>query len=256
MTEQPEPLEPTIEMYQSESLKNFAPAMCEVQKNDLVAKATSLNPYYNAHFANLPTVWDTIRKPLTDNGFCVIQSTLPHDSGVIVVTTLLHKSGEWMRGKLLMPTDKRTPQAYGSVMSFGRRYALSAMVGVSSEYDDDDAESATNHKSNGDSKRGHTMLKYTLPTPDSDVWKHVREYKPNVAILNKEGTSFKIGKYLVETLNDGNAVWSDVPKFGTVGFKIATCIPCAIAIGIRKYGAKTMEREYGFVITEYKADAK
>jgi hypothetical protein len=40
-----------------------------------------------------------------------------------------------------MKAEKETPQAVGSAITYARRYALAAMVGISSE--DDDAEGAT-----------------------------------------------------------------------------------------------------------------
>lgn len=127
---------------QSASLKEFATAMCELQKNNLFANPSTMN-YYKRGFADLPEVWKTIRKPLTSNGFSVIQTNAPIEGGIAITTLLLHKSGEWIRGTLEMPAEKSGPQAYGSAMTYARRYALMAIVGVSTADEDDDAESAT-----------------------------------------------------------------------------------------------------------------
>ena len=49
---------------------------------------------------------------------------------------LLHESGQWIKSRLKMPIEKATAQAIGSTITYGRRYGLSAMVGIA-QYDDD-----------------------------------------------------------------------------------------------------------------------
>lgn len=66
------------------------------------------------------------------------------DEGIVIVTTLMHVSGEWIRGRLSLKPDDVTPQGFGSAITYGRRYALAAIVGISPE--DDDAEKAMNRE--------------------------------------------------------------------------------------------------------------
>ncbi len=92
-------------------------------------------------------MWGAIREPLAKNGLSVTQ-TLGNDpvkeNILIVETTLLHSSGEWIASKLAIVLSKTDPQAIGSAISYVRRYSLSAILGVSAE--DDDAEATTDHK--------------------------------------------------------------------------------------------------------------
>ncbi|MGJ3625995.1 ERF family protein [Sphingomonas sp. MMS24-JH45] len=46
-----------------------------------------------------------------------------------MTTQLSHESGEWMRGTLI-PLSKVDAQGYGSAVTYARRYALAAVVGV------------------------------------------------------------------------------------------------------------------------------
>jgi len=136
-------------MEQSASIENLAKAMVEVQKNDLFALKDSDNPFFRSKYADLSSVWSSARKPLTDNGLCVIQTNRASGNGaIIIVTTLMHVSGEWIRGELELTPDKNTPQGAGSAVTYGRRYGLQSIVGICPE--DDDGNNASG-KSGGKS---------------------------------------------------------------------------------------------------------
>jgi len=128
-------------MEQSENIELLADALCKVQANELFALTDKENPFFKSKYADLSSVWGVARKPLVDNGLSVVQ-TFDADEGdaPIIVTTLLHNSGQWIRGRLKVPITKVDPQAVGSSITYGRRYALSAILGICPE--DDDAEKA------------------------------------------------------------------------------------------------------------------
>ena len=131
-------------MNKSDSISNLAKALCEAQKTELFALTDKANPFFKSRYADLSSVWSAIRKPLTDNGLSVVQTMDISDSGVIIETTLLHISGEYISGRLQMTPEKQTPQGVGSAITYARRYALAAIIGISPE--DDDAEGAMNRK--------------------------------------------------------------------------------------------------------------
>ncbi len=58
------------------------------------------------------------------------------DGKVGVETILMHTSGQWLCGVLLLPMTKQDPQAAGSAITYARRYALQSIAGVPSEDDD------------------------------------------------------------------------------------------------------------------------
>ena len=60
-------------------------------------------------------------------------------------TMLIHKSGEWISGYLPIKPKVDDPQGMGSAITYARRYALSAMLGIVAD-DDDDAEIAQARK--------------------------------------------------------------------------------------------------------------
>lgn len=91
-------------------------------------------------YASLASVVDAARAALAANEIAVVQTTIPVGAEwVCVVTRLIHSSGEWLRGELSMPARQSDAQGFGSALTYARRYALSAMLGIAPE-DDDGAE--------------------------------------------------------------------------------------------------------------------
>ena len=92
-------------------------------------------------YADLQSVLEAVRDGLAKNGLAVIQAPMPNASGITLRTTLAHKSGQWIASELILPNDKMGGiQGMGSALTYARRYALAAMVGVAQ--DDDDGEAA------------------------------------------------------------------------------------------------------------------
>ena len=125
---------------QSESIAALAAALSKAQASITGALKDSSNPFFKSRYADLASCWDACRKQLADNGLAVIQTTDVTNVGVVLVTTLAHSSGEWMRGVLPIVTKDAGPQAQGSGITYARRYALAAIVGLAQI--DDDAEAA------------------------------------------------------------------------------------------------------------------
>ena len=132
-------------MQKSEEINELATALTKAQGGLEGAKMDGVNPFFKAKYATLASVWDACRKPLTDNGLSVVQTcSVGESEGLILDTTLLHTSGQWISGELAIKPTKNDPQGIGSAITYARRYGLAAIIGICPE--DDDAESATEHK--------------------------------------------------------------------------------------------------------------
>lgn len=121
------------------SLKNLAAALCKAQADMEGAKKDAKNPHFNSKYADLASVWDAIRVPLTKNGLSIVQLPRSMQGGVEVETILLHTSGESLSSVLAVPASKSDAQGFGSALTYARRYSLMAMVGVAPEDDDGNA---------------------------------------------------------------------------------------------------------------------
>jgi hypothetical protein len=131
-------------MMQSEQINELAAALAKAQGAIKGATKDTANPFFKSKYADLASVWDACRAELTANGLSIIQTT-DDSQGVTVVTTLAHSSGQWIRGRLTMRPVKDDPQGIGSAITYARRYALAAMVGVAPEDDDGNAASGRNN---------------------------------------------------------------------------------------------------------------
>ncbi len=128
-------------MEKSESIKELATALAKTQGQLTSAKKGAVNPFFKSSYADLATIWDICRKPLSDNGLAVIQITNETGEKIILETILCHTSGEWIKGSLPLNPVKSDPQGIGSALTYARRYGLSAMIGITAD-EDDDAEGA------------------------------------------------------------------------------------------------------------------
>jgi hypothetical protein len=121
------------------SIADLAAALCKAQAQMEGAKKDANNPHFKSKYADLASVWDAIRGPLTSNGLSVVQLLRSIAGGVEVETILMHASGQQISDVFAVPATKNDAQGYGSAATYARRYALMAMVGVAPEDDDGNA---------------------------------------------------------------------------------------------------------------------
>lgn len=98
---------------------------------------------FSYDYADLADTLSTVRPVLAKHGLAVLQpvTTEPEHDIVVVATVILHKSGEQLHlGRLGLPLGQGA-QATGSAITYARRYALLAALGLAAE--DDDGAAAT-----------------------------------------------------------------------------------------------------------------
>ena len=130
----------------SEKITGLAKAMLDVQKKLQPAIKDSYNGFTQSKYATLNSVMEACSEVLIDAGIWVTQYPVPVEGDSVLlglVTKLVHaESGEWQESLIVMPLAKADPQAYGSALTYARRYGLSSMVGLVTE--DDDANTSCN----------------------------------------------------------------------------------------------------------------
>lgn len=125
-------------MTTSEQINEISAAMVKAQAAMKPAIKDANNPAFRSKYADLSSVWDACRQPLTTNGIAVWQDVTLDEVGISVSTRLAHTSGQWVQfGPLTVPLGKRDAHGVGSATSYGKRYALAAAVGIVSGDDDD-----------------------------------------------------------------------------------------------------------------------
>jgi len=141
-------------MEQSESMTNFAAAMVVAQGEMLPLIKNAENPFYNSKYADMKTCYNACRGALDNAGILVmhVPGCNEHGNAVVYCTFFHVKSGEWMRGSFPLKSTKEGPQATGSALTYGRRYLLCAMAGLTPEEDDGNMATLPIGEDTGDSR--------------------------------------------------------------------------------------------------------
>jgi len=95
-------------------------------------------------YASLASALDIVRKALGQHEIATVQTTaIDQASGQIQLTTLLaHASGEWISSDwpVCSISETSAPHRMGAALTYARRYALFALVGIAGEDDLDAPE--------------------------------------------------------------------------------------------------------------------
>ncbi len=127
-------------MEKSQSIVNIAKALSQFQAKMGKVSKDATNPFFNSKYATLSNILETIKTPLIESGLSFTQFPTGQNG---LTTVLMHgESGEYMQTDYFMNPSKSDPQAQGSAISYMRRYALAAVLGLNID-EDDDANAAT-----------------------------------------------------------------------------------------------------------------
>ena len=125
----------------SAAIGEIALALSKVQEE--LESASKDTKGYGYKYSDLSSVIATAKPLLAKNGLAITQLLGNSGDRPSVTTILTHKSGQYFRSNSSMPLiDMKgcnTAQAAGAVISYLRRYAYQAILGMSSE--DTDASS-------------------------------------------------------------------------------------------------------------------
>lgn len=105
-------------------------------------KKSAENPFFKSSYADLSSILEAVNAPLLKAKLSFVQFPVGENS---LTTMLMHESGEWIRSNYTLKPVKGDPQATGSALTYSRRYALGAILGISTE-NDDDGQSASDQK--------------------------------------------------------------------------------------------------------------
>jgi len=118
------------------------------------------NAFLKSNYSTLTSVWNACRHALSSNGLCVIQSPEFEGEQLVLTTILSHSSGEYIKSRLPIHTKDKSSQALGSAITYARRYALAAMVGISPDEDspEEDDGNYSNEKYTHSGKRSPSFI--------------------------------------------------------------------------------------------------
>ena len=166
-------------MNKSNSIKEIATALSKAQGEFQNTKKEKVNPFFGKKYADLAALWDTCRPVLSKHGLSLLQGVSSNENNVTITTLLMPPPREWIESELGLHADQPTPQKMGSAITYGRRYSLSAMLGLAADEDDDGNEAS---KEDGKKKQ----QKKTDPPPQKKSTSKETSPPPPATEENKE----------------------------------------------------------------------
>lgn len=117
-------------------------ALAKSQAEMHTAGPNSTNPFFKSKYADFGEIVKVSRPALTKNGLCVIQRVINSENGMELCTTLGHSSGQYIESVIKINPLKTDVQSLGSYITYLKRYAYTAIVGVVVSDEDDDGEAS------------------------------------------------------------------------------------------------------------------
>ena len=137
-------------MKTSETLTELTKSLGVFQKECPVIKKNATGYGYN--YATFDSIVDTVKPLLLKHGIVLIQSVGANQVGILLTTRLQHLSGEWIEDSFILPATQmkgvNNVQALGASITYGKRYGISAMLGIATDDDTD----GINHQQNNQQK--------------------------------------------------------------------------------------------------------
>ena len=163
----------------SETIGKLVEALSKAQGQIKTAGKTGRNPRFQSTYSTVEDIWNSCRRPLSENGLAVTQTTDSNDSGNYLITTLMHSSGEWIDSKMPLFLPKLDSQMYGSAITYAKKYSLAAMLGIASGEDDvNDQEKDTDDDGEGcraqDGYKSKKTIEFNTITKDKAL--EVKEF--------------------------------------------------------------------------------
>nr|DAJ00311.1 MAG TPA: ERF superfamily protein [Bacteriophage sp.] len=135
-------------MEKSEEIDKLATALAKFQGsleqpslNSEVKVKTKTGGEYKFKYADLSECKRAAKQPLADNELAVCQLI---EDDYSIRTILLHSSGQWISSKVRMPSNTADAQSIGSAITYAKRYAFCAILGIVAD-DDEDANIANSN---------------------------------------------------------------------------------------------------------------
>ena len=178
---------------QSNEINELATALVAAQAEFSAVPKGSTNPFFKSKYAALPDVVASASPVLAKHGLAVSQHVTTNEQGAdMLITYVLHTSGQFIAHGMMLHMVKDDPQAQGSAISYARRYSYMSCLGLVADLDDD-ANLATKAKQSAPAKpKEKTSM---------DVMRDLLSKKFAMQSERKQFCEEKVGRTL-KSLND------------------------------------------------------
>lgn len=191
-------MEATIsDSFMSENIDLISAALSAFQGEVEQPALNRENPYFKSRYVDLSGVLKAVQKPMSKQGLSIAQII----DGGNIITLLSHKSGQWLKSVCPIGSYKNQ-QDRGSAITYTKRYAICAMLGIAADTDDDGNSATDADKKKGGILSANNAATYTgaqlkealedlgrCTTPDqiTELW---RKWNTAAPALCMKGTEF------------------------------------------------------------------
>ena len=208
-------------MRKSETITELSKAFAKMQMELEQPLKNANNPFFKSKYVPLENVVDSITKASSKHGLSFTQFPSSDENGNVTVGTMvMHESGEWIEyDPICMKPVKNDPQAVGSAITYAKRYALSAIFGITSDNDDDGNEATQLGRATP-----KAVPKKQVSTTSNKIPKEVvKAYKDGIqSVIDRTGK------------NDGSITRWFCEKLGVVKIEDITMEQISLADGLLK----------------------
>ena len=185
-------------MTKSENITEIAKALIGFKKEVSKLKKTATNPFFKSAYSPISEILEVIHEPLINNGLSFMQFPKGENE---LETIVMHTSGEWISEAYYMKPIKEDPQAFGSVITYQRRYALCAIFGLGDE--DDDANKGTQKSENKGTRKVESDDKPWLGEMQfNSALKRIATEENPADFIKKIGDTYRMKKIYSEQFTD------------------------------------------------------
>ncbi|HFI0306356.1 TPA: ERF family protein [Streptococcus suis] len=208
-------------MRKSETIIELSKAFAKMQMELEQPLKNADNPFFKSKYVPLENVVDSITRAANKHGLSFTQFPSSDENGNVTVGTMvMHESGEWIEyDPICMKPVKNDPQAVGSAITYAKRYALSAIFGITSDNDDDGNEATQPGKATP-----KAVPKKQVPATNNKIPKEVvKAYKDAIQfVIDRTGK------------NDGSITRWFCEKLGVARIEDITMEQISLADGLLK----------------------
>lgn len=119
------------------SESTFFSRLAKAQGQIKPASMDGVNPHFKSRYATLASLHAACMPALSENGLAVVQTMREADGLIWCKTQIWSDDGQVESEVPVAKPAQATPQAYGSALTYARRYSLAACLGLVADEDDD-----------------------------------------------------------------------------------------------------------------------
>ncbi len=168
-------------MQKSEQINELFTALAKAQGEFKSISMDKVNPHFKSKYASLTATQEATREVLSKFGLGLIQSIDIENEHYYLETLLSHSSGQWTSSRLKLILEKNNMQGLGSAITYAKRYAWQAILGVVGDEDDD---------GNAASQKPQAQTRSTPPPTE----KKPENYAPTASFANPQ----EAGEYVCQ----------------------------------------------------------